>query len=73
MMEVSDIILSSLVRMMAMGRESISASSSSRNAVMGKWFFTSVELLQAVKNSNNKGKMNLLNSIIRQNYEAVED
>jgi hypothetical protein len=39
--------------MMAMGRESICASSSSRNALMGKGFFSSVELLQAIKNSNN--------------------
>jgi hypothetical protein len=41
--------------------------------LIGKWFFSSVELLQAVKNSIKKGKVNLLISIIRQNYEAVED
>jgi hypothetical protein len=40
---------------------------------MGKWFFSSVESLQAKKNSNNKGTTNLLISIIRQNYEAVEE
>jgi hypothetical protein len=70
---VSDNPLVSLVWMMATGRESICASSSSRNAVMGKWFFSSVESLQAKKNSNNKGTTNLLISIIRQNYEAVEE